>query len=116
MQHPRVEDPKPRKVHVHLEVEPPRAWYYHIFPNSCTLVILLQVDLAYGDDPRTIYEGCYEIENIYIFASFSILDIGHYRWLHDLIRQLLLNTKADYLIRTIQHILNFLQSRTIAIA
>jgi hypothetical protein len=79
-------------------------------------MILLQVDLASGIDPRTVYEGCYEIENIYIFESFSIPDIGHYRWLHNLIRQLLPNTKADYLVRTIQHILNFLQSRIIAIA
>jgi hypothetical protein len=26
MQHPRDEKPEPRKVHIHFEVEPPRAW------------------------------------------------------------------------------------------
>jgi hypothetical protein len=51
-------------VRVHLEVEPPQAWYYRISPNSHTLVILLQVDPASGDQPKTIYEGCYEIKNI----------------------------------------------------
>ncbi len=35
------------------EVEPPRAWYYQISPNSRTLVILLQVDPASGDKPKT---------------------------------------------------------------
>jgi hypothetical protein len=40
-QHPRDEEPEPREVRVCLEVEPPRAWYYHISPNSCILVILM---------------------------------------------------------------------------
>jgi hypothetical protein len=48
-------------------------------------VILLQVDLAFGDEPETVYEGCYEIEDSSIFAWFSIRSVGHYRWLHGLI-------------------------------
>jgi hypothetical protein len=44
MQNPCDEDPKLQEMHVRLEVEPPRAWYYHISPNFCTLVILLQLD------------------------------------------------------------------------
>jgi hypothetical protein len=40
-QHPRDEEPEPREVRAHLEIKPPRAWYYHISPNSRTLVILL---------------------------------------------------------------------------
>jgi hypothetical protein len=39
------EDFEPRKVRIHLEVEPPRAWYYHKSSNFHTLVILLQIDL-----------------------------------------------------------------------
>ncbi len=85
-QHPCDEDPKPQKVCVHLEVDPLQAWYYHIFPNSRTLVILLQINPASGDEPKTVYEGCYEIENTSIFTWFSILGVGHYHWLHDPIR------------------------------
>jgi len=55
-------------VHARLEVEPPRAWYYRISPNSRTLVILLQVDPTFGDEPETICEGCYETEDNSIFA------------------------------------------------
>ncbi len=40
-QHPRDEDLKSQEVHVHLKVEPPRAWYYRIYLNSHTLMILL---------------------------------------------------------------------------
>jgi hypothetical protein len=71
-------------------------------------VILLQVDLASNDQPKIIYEGCYEIENTFIFAWSSIIGIGHYCWLCDLIHWLPPNSKADYLIRTILCILHFL--------
>ncbi len=92
-----------------LEVEPPRAWYYHISPNSRTLVIVLQVDPAFGDEPETVYEGCYETEDIFIFAWFSVPSVGHYRWLHGPIRRLPPNNKVDYLVCTIWRILDFLQ-------
>ncbi len=97
-----------------LEVEPPRAWYYYISPNSRTLVILLQVDPAFGDEPKTVCEGCYEIEDTYIFAWSSVPGVGHYRWLRGPIRRLPPNSKADYLVRTIRRILDFLQLWTIA--
>jgi hypothetical protein len=39
--HPHEEEPAPREVRARFEVEPLRAWYYRISPNSRTLVILL---------------------------------------------------------------------------
>jgi hypothetical protein len=72
-------------VHDCLEVDPPQAWYYCISPNFRTLVILLQVDFASGDELETICEGCYEIEDTTIFAWFSIFSVGNYCWLRDLI-------------------------------
>ncbi len=96
-------------MRVHLEVEPPRTWYYHISPNSRTLVILLQVDPASGDEPETIYEGFYETEDTSIFAWSSVPGVRHYRWLRGPIRRLPPNSKADYLVRIVQRILNFLQ-------
>jgi hypothetical protein len=72
-------------------------------------MILLQIDPISDDEPETIYEGCYKTKNTSIFAWSSILSIGHYRWLCSLIRQLLPNNKANYLVHTIQRILNFLQ-------
>jgi len=96
-------------VRARLEVEPPQAWYYCISPNSRTLVILLQVDLAFGDELETIYEGCYETEDTSIFAWSSVLDIRHYRWLRGPIHRLPPNSKANYLVRTIRRILDFLQ-------
>ncbi len=79
-------------------------------------MILLQVDPAFSDESKTIYEGCYETKNTFIFAQSSILDIGHYRWLRGLIHWLPSNSKLDYLVRTIQRILDFLQLWTITMA
>jgi len=108
-QHPHDEEPEPREMHARLEVEPPRAWYYRISPNSRTLVILLQVDPASGDEPKTVCEGCYETEDTFIFVWSSVPGVGHYRWLCGPIRRLPSNSKADYLVRTIRRILDFLQ-------
>jgi hypothetical protein len=108
MQHPSDEDPNPWKVCICFEVNPPQAWYYHISSNSYTLVIFLQVDPTSGDEPKIIYEGCYEIEDTSIFIRSSIPYVGHYRWLHGLICQLPLNSKADYLVCTIRRLLDFL--------
>jgi hypothetical protein len=101
MQHPHAKEVEPREVRSHLEIEPPRAWYYRISLYSRTLVILLQVDPASGDEPETIYEGCYKIEDTSIFAWSSVLGVGHYHWLHGPSCQLPLNSKADYLVHTI---------------
>jgi hypothetical protein len=108
-QHPHDEELEPRKVCAHLEVEPPQAWYYHISPNSRTLVILLQVNPTPNDKPKTIYEGYYKIEDTSIFAWSSIPSVGHYCWLRGPICRLPPNSKADYLVHTIRRILDFLQ-------
>jgi len=78
-QHPCDEELEPREVRARLEVEPPRAWHYRISPNSRTLVILLQVNPASGDEPEIICEGYYETEDTSIFAWSSVPDVGHYR-------------------------------------
>jgi hypothetical protein len=77
-QHPCDEDPESRKVRACFEVDPLRAWYYRVFLNSRTLVILLQIDLASDDEPEIVCEGCYETEDISIFAWSSIPSVGHY--------------------------------------
>jgi len=109
MQHPCDEELEPREVRARLEIEPLRAWYYRISPNSHTLVILLQVDRTFGDEPETVCGGYYETEDTSIFAWSLVPSVGHYRWLRGPIRQLPPNSKADYLVCTIRRILDFLQ-------
>ncbi len=99
-----------------FEVEPPRTWYYRISSNSRTLVILLQVDPASGDESKIICEGYYKTKNTFIFAWSSVPGVGHYFWLHGPIHRLPPNSKADYLDRTVRCILDFLQLWTITLA
>jgi len=71
-------------------------------------VILLQVDPAFGDEPKIVREGYYEVKNTFIFGWSSIPDVVHYHWLHGLIHWLFSNSKVDYLVRIIRRILDFL--------
>ncbi len=71
-------------------------------------MILLQVDPASSDEPETVCEGCYDTEDTSIFAWSSVPGVGHYRWLHGLICRLPPCSKANYLVRTIHRILDFL--------
>ncbi len=92
-----------------LEVDPPQTWVLlHFFkflhPND-----LLQIDPTSGDEPETVCESCYETKNTSIFAWYSIPSVGHYRWLHDPICRLPFNNEVDFLIHTIQRILDFLK-------
>jgi hypothetical protein len=67
-QHPHDEKPKSREVRIRFEVNPPRVWYYCISLNSRTLMIFLQVNPTFSDEPETICEGYYKTENTSIFA------------------------------------------------
>ncbi len=80
-------------------------WHFSEFSHSSDFVASRPVS---GDEPKTVYEGCYETKNTSIFAWSLILGVGHYRWLYGLIHYFHPNNKADYLIRTIQRILDFL--------
>jgi hypothetical protein len=91
------------------EVETLQTWYYQISLNSSTLVILLQINPTFNNEPKTIYEGLYKIEDTSIFVWSLIPNIEQYRWYQNLIHQLLPNNKVDYLICTIRCVLNFLK-------
>jgi hypothetical protein len=42
-------------------------------------MILLQINPTSGDEPKIVYERCYETKNTFIFAWFSIPNVRHYR-------------------------------------
>jgi len=107
MQYPRDENPEHERCALILNWSP-QAWYYCIFSNFRTFVILWQVDPVFSDELEIIYESYYEIKDTFIFAWFSILDIRHYHWFRNPIRCLLLNSKTDYLVRNIWCILDIL--------
>ncbi len=66
---------------------------------------MLQVNPVSGDKLEIVYESCYETKDTSIFTWSSIPGIGHYRCLCSLIRQLPLNSKVNYVVRTIRRTL-----------
>jgi hypothetical protein len=64
-------------------------------------VILLHVDLTFGDEHKIVCEDFYEIKDTSIFAWFSIPGVKHYHWLRGSTCQLPPINKADYLVHTI---------------
>jgi hypothetical protein len=102
MQHPRDENLEPREAHFRFEVEPPWAWYYCISWKSYTFMMNLKLFVEIFTKLKTL--------------PFLIFGVGHHRWLRGLIRRLPLSNKANYLIRTIWHILYFLQLWIITMA
>jgi hypothetical protein len=87
----------------------PSSLVLSYFTELLHLVILLQIDPVFDDKPKTVCEGCYEIENTFIFTWSLVPGVRHYYWLRGLIRQLPPNNKANYLVRIIRRILDFLQ-------
>jgi hypothetical protein len=48
------ENPEPQEMRTGLEVDPSRAWYYHISPNFYTLVMNLKLSLKVVTKLKTL--------------------------------------------------------------
>jgi len=57
-----------QKVRLCLKVKPFRTRYYQKKLNFCTLGILLQVDPAFGNEPKIVFKNNYETKDISIFG------------------------------------------------
>jgi hypothetical protein len=84
--HPHDENFEPQKLFPHLKIKPLQAWYYRIYSNFHTLVILLQVNLVSSNEPKIFYAYFYQIKDTSIFAWSSNFSVGHYHWLCSLTR------------------------------
>ncbi len=107
-QHPYDENSESQQVHTRFEVNPSRTWYYHISSNFRTLMIFVANQPHFWWWIWNCMKGCYKTEDTSIYTWSLIPRVRHYRWLHNLICWLFPNNKVDYLVRTIQRILNFL--------
>jgi hypothetical protein len=78
-------------------------------PNPHGLTIYLEFVLACGAAPERFEECQYEDDDIRLHCQIWVLDDGHYYWLRGPINPLSMEHRAQYLVRTIYHILEFLQ-------
>jgi len=105
-QRPREEEPPRRVVRtqvVHL------VWDRQLSPNPRALTIYFEFVPARGTAPERFEECQCEDDDVHLHCRTWVLGDGHYHWLRSPINPLPLEHRAEYLARTIRHILDFLQ-------
>ncbi len=101
------------------EEEPPRRvvrtwvdrsiWDCWLSPNPHALAIYLEFVPARGAAPKRFEECQCKDDDVRLHYQTWVLGDGHYRWLRGPINPLPLEHRAQYLVRTICRILDFLQ-------
>jgi len=85
------------------------AWDRRLFPNPHALAIYLEFVPTCGAAPKRFEECQCEDDDVRLHCRTWVLGDGHYRWLRSPINPLPTEHRAEYLARTICHILLFLQ-------
>ncbi len=85
------------------------AWDHRLSPNPYALTIYLEFVPARRTAPERFEKCQCEDDDVHLHCRTWVLGDGHYRWLRGLINPLSMEHLAEYLSRTICHILEFLQ-------
>jgi len=85
------------------------VWDRRLSPNPHALSIYLEFVLVRGVVPKRFEECQCEDDDVRIHYRMWVPSDGHYRWLRGPINPLPMEHRAEYLARTIRHILEFLQ-------
>jgi hypothetical protein len=85
------------------------AWDRRLSPNPHALAIYLEFVPARGAAPERFEECQCEDDDVRLHCRTWVPSDGHYRWLRGPINPLSMEHRAEYLARTIRHILEFLQ-------
>ncbi len=105
-QRPREEE-SPRRV-VRTQVVR-SVWDHRLSPNPRALTIYLEFVPAREAAPERFEECQCEDDDVCVHCRTWVPDDGRYRWLRGPINPLPLEHRAEYLVRTIRRILDFLQ-------
>jgi hypothetical protein len=105
-QRPREEEPPRRVVRTRVARS---VWDCRLSPNPHALAIYLEFVPARGATPARFEECQCEDDDVRLHCRTWVLGDGHYRWLRGPINPLPLEHRAEYLVRTIHRILEFLE-------
>ncbi len=100
------EKPSKRVVHTRVDCSARNRW---LSPNPHALAIYLEFVLACGTAPERFEECPCEDDDVRLHCRTWVPGDGHYRWLWGPINPRSMEHRVEYLIRTIRHILKFLQ-------
>jgi len=105
-QRPREEEPPRRVVRIRVDRS---AWDRRLSPNPRGLTIYLEFVPIRGAASERFEECQCEDDDVHLHYQTWVPGDGHYRWLRGPINPLPMEHRAEYLTRTIRHILDFLQ-------
>jgi hypothetical protein len=105
-QRPCEEGPSRRVVRTRVDRS---AWDRRLSPNPHALAIYLKFVPARGAALERFEECQCEDDDVRLHCRTWVPGDGHYRWLQGPINPLPMEHRAEYLIRTIRRILEFLQ-------
>jgi hypothetical protein len=105
-QRPREEEPPRRVVRTRVARS---VWDRQLSPNPHALAIYLEFVPARGVVPTRFEECQCEDDDVCLHCRTWVPGDGHYRWLRGPINPLPLEHRAEYLVRTIRRILEFLE-------
>ncbi len=105
-QRPREEEPSRRVVRTWVDRS---VWDRWLSPNPHALAIYLEFVRARGTAPKRFEECQCEDDDVRLHCRTWVPGDGHYRWLRRPINPLPMEHRAEYLVRTICRILDFLQ-------
>jgi len=100
------EEPPRRVVRIRVDRS---GWDRRLSPNPHALTIYLEFVLARGAAPKKFEECQCEDDDVRLHCRTWVPGDSHYRWLRSPIYPLSLEYRAEYLARTIHHILDFFQ-------
>ncbi len=84
------------------------AWDCRLSHNPHALIIYLKFVPARGATPERFEECQCEDYDVHLHCLTWVLGDGHYHWMRGLINPLSMEHQAEYLVRTIHRILEFL--------
>ncbi len=104
-QRPREKKPSKRVVRTRVDRS---AWDRRLSLNPHVLAIYLEFVPARGTAPERFEKCQCEDDDVRLHYRTWVPNDGHYRWLRGPINPLSMEHRAEYLARTIRHILDFL--------
>ncbi len=105
-QRPHEEEPSRQMVHIRINHS---TWDPRLSPNPHALAIYLEVVPICGATPESFEECQCEDDDVRFHCRTWVPGDGHYHWLRGSINPLSMEHQAEYLVRTIRCILEFLQ-------
>jgi hypothetical protein len=97
-------------MHLQLEFECiTKLWHWRLGANARSFVLVPKVEHVVNGELEILYESVYQGDEVIVLVWCSKPRLGHYRWLHRPLFQILGDRKTELFARIIRHIMKFLQ-------